>query len=196
MIEEKEDFFEQTPDEKPVKVKKPKEPRLKPDDPLYYEQEESRWEHLKPSPYRRGPILWICGGVVVALCILLGIYFYVFTPAVDRATQYGYVDDVVREGGKLIGTYEGVILPYKSLMDTVRPYEGDFVFTAENEHVAAELKKRQGQGVPVKVEYEVYRFRLPWKGKSKIIVTEVDSVDPRIILPPDRRPEHLPPAPR
>lgn len=188
MIEDKEDFFEQTPDDRPKPEKPPKQPRLQPDDPRYYEQEESRWEHLKPAPYRRGPILWICGAVVVCLCVLIGIYVYIFTPEVSEATQYGYVENVQKEG-KFFHNYEGVILPYKSLMDTVRPYEGDFVFSTRSSHLAAELRRRQGQGVPVKVEYEVYRLSLPWKGKSKVIITAVDSVDPRTILPPDRQPE-------
>ena len=189
MIEE-EDFFEQAPEEKPRKEKAPKPPKILPDDPLYYEEEESRWEHLKPSPHLRGPFLWICAAVAIALCVMVGLYIYIFTPEVDQATQYGYVENVQREG-KWIGTFEGVILPYKNLMDTVRPYDGDFVFSTPNEHVASELKRRQARGVPVKVDYQIYRYALPWRGKSRVIIVDVDSVDPAVILPPDRQPEHL-----
>ncbi|MCH5218665.1 MAG: hypothetical protein J1F07_09015 [Muribaculaceae bacterium] len=190
MIEDKEDFFEDSPADVPKKVKPPKQPKIGPDDPLYYEREEDRWEHLKPSPYRRGPLLWIVGAAVVAVCILLGLYVYIFTPQVDRAVQYGYVDSLQREG-RFFHTYEGVILPYKSLMDSVRPYEGDFVFSTTDEHVAAELYRRQGSGTPVRVGYEVYRQRLPWRGASKVMVVSVDSVDPATILPPDRQPEFV-----
>lgn len=188
MLEEKEDFFEQTPEEKPKKEKAPKEPKIYPDDPLYYEREEGRWEHLTPAPYNRGKqFIWLAAAVAVVCAILIGFYIYLFTPKVSEAVQYGYVENVQKEGA-FFHTYEGVILPYKSLMDTVRPYEGDFNFSTRDVHIAAELKRRQGRGVPVKVEYKVYRQSLPWRGNTKVVVTAVDSVDPRTILPPDRQP--------
>lgn len=189
MIEEKEDFFEQTPEELPRREKAPKPPRYRDDDPRYYEQEESRWEHLKPSPYRRSPMLWIILAAVVVICCLLGIYVYVFTPERDHAVQYGYVDEIHREG-KVFSSFEGVLLPYKSLMDTVRPYEGDFVFSVRNDSVATQILRRRDSGRPVRVGYKVYRFALPWRGNSKILVTDVDtSVSPSVMLPPDRQPE-------
>ena len=189
MIEEKEDFFEQTPEEKPEKIKEPKKPRLKPDDPEYYEQDEGKWDHLTPSPYRRAPLLWGALGIAALVVLLITFFIYVFSPRVEEAVQYGYVENVQKEG-KLFHTYEGVILPYKSLMDTVRPYDGDFEFSIIDGHVAAQLKRRQGAGLPVKVEYKVYGVALPWRGKSKVVVTAVDSVVPRNILPPDRAPEY------
>lgn len=189
MIEEKEDFFEDTPEEKPKKVKPPKQPKYKPDDPRYYEKEESKWEHLKPSPYHRTPLIWITGGIVVLLIILVSLYSYLFSPQVQDAVEYGYVENVQREG-KVFETYEGVIIPYKLIKDTLRAYEGDFVFSTRDEHIAAELRRHQASGNPVMVKYKVYRSRLPWRGNSKIIVTGVDTVNASVILPPDRRPEH------
>lgn len=190
MIEEKEDFFEKSPEDIPKREKPPKKPRYRDDDPRYYEEEESRWEHLKPAPYRRGPLLWIILIAVVAICFIVGIYIYLFSPRVQQAVQFGYVDHVQKEG-TLFHTFEGTILPYKSLMDTVRPYEGDFVFTARDDKVAADLVRQQRNGRPVRVEYKEYRVALPWRGNSKVIVTAVDSVDPSVILPPDRRPEYV-----
>lgn len=190
MIEEKEDFFEQTPEEKPKKEKEPKPEKISPDDPRYYEREEGKWEHLTPSPYRRAPLLFAAVGIVVIVVLLIGLYIYIFTPKTDQAVQYGYVENVQRERG-LFETYEGVLLPYKSLMDTVRPYEGDFAFSTPDEHLASELRRRRHDGVPVMVGYKVYRYRMPWRGQTKVIITSVDSVNPRTILPPDRQPEHL-----
>lgn len=190
MIEEKEDFFEQIPEEKPKKEKLPKAPRLYDDDPRYYEREESRWEHLKPSPYRRGPILWIVGGVLVVMCILISLYIYFFSPVVQEARQYGYVENIQKEG-TFFTTYEGVIIPYRNAMDTVRPYDGDFVFSTRDADVATKLVRHEGTGYPVKVTYEVYRTKMPWRGKTKVIVTGIDSIeDPSKLLPPDRRPEY------
>lgn len=190
MIEDPEDYFEKSPEDVPKKEKPPKKPRYRDDDPRYYEEEESRWEHLKPAPYRRGPILWIVLAAVVAIGFILGIYIYLFSPKVQSAVQYGYVENVQKEG-TLFQTFEGVILPYKSLMDTVRPYEGDFDFSAATEGVATSLLRQQGNGRPVRVEYKVYRVALPWRGNSKVVVTRVDSVDPKVILPPDRQPESI-----
>lgn len=190
MIEDKEDFFEKTPEEKPKKVKVPKAPRLKPDDPRYYDREDGRWDHLKPSPYRRGPIFWIIGLMIVIAIALVATYRYFFVPVVDEATEFGYVENIQKEGS-FFPSFEGVLLPYKSLMDTLRPYAGDFAFSTSDEHLAAELKRRQGLGVPVKIEFKIFRHRLPWRGQTRVIVTKVDSVNPEIILPPDRHPEHL-----
>lgn len=190
MIEDKEDFFEKSPEDIPKREKPPKKPTYKDDDPRYYEEEESKWEHLKPSPYRRGPILWLAAIIVVCLCVIAGAYVYIFSPRVQDAVQYGYVDHVQKEG-QFFPTFEGVILPYKSLMDTVRPYEGDFEFSAQSDEVAAKLLRQQRSGRPVRVEYKIYRYAFPWRGKSKIIVTAADSVDPKIILPPDRNPEFV-----
>ena len=188
MIEDKEDFFEQTPDDQPKQEKAPKEPRFRSDDPRYYDREESRWEHLKPSPYNRGPILWISIAVAVTLCIFISLYVFLFTPEVEEATEFGYVENVQKEG-KFIKTYEGVLLPYKQLMDMKRSYDGDFIFSAKNDSIAARLKYQQHTGKPVRVDYEIYRVKMPWRGNSKIIVTNVEPADPRTILPPERQPE-------
>lgn len=188
MIEEKEDFFEKTPQEEPAKEKEPKKPVYKPDDPRYYDQEEGKWDHLTPAPYRRGPILWIVGFVIVACCLLIGMYVYLFSPQVSEAAEYGYVDRIQKEG-KMFPSFEGVLLPYKNIMDTLQPYEGDFAFSTTNDSVATSLLRRQGTGNPVKIVYKVYRFKMPWRGNTRVIVTGVDTnVNPANLLPPDRRP--------
>lgn len=189
MLEEKEDFFEDTPEEKPKKVKAPKPPKYKPDDPRYYDSEDGKWDHLKPSPYRRAPLLWLTGAALVVIVFLWWLFSFLFSPHVKDAVEFGYVENVQKEG-KVFDTYEGVLIPYKSIKDSLRAYDGDFVFSTRDEHVAAELRRRQQTGSPVMVHYKVYRSRLPWRGNSKVIITAVDSVDPATILPPDRRPEH------
>lgn len=191
MKEEKEDFFEEIPEDRPIRPKEPKKPTLHPDDPLYYEQEEGRWEHLSPSPYRRVRLMWSAALLLIIIGGFCFLYIYFFTPQVDDAVQYGYVENVQKEG-MVFNTYEVCVLPYKSLMDTVRPYEGDFNFST-NDELAARLRYLQASGKPVRLEYKVYRTRLPWRGNSNIIVTAVDSLEPsavKNILPPDRRPEY------
>lgn len=190
--QEKEDFFEKIPDGKPKKEKPPKKPVYKPDDPRYYE-EESKWEHLTPAPFRRVRIIVGCAVVIILFCFIYWFCLYFFTPYIDKAETYGYVESVQRQG-TFFKTYEGHILPYRTLMDTTRNYEGDFVFSVNDVHLASELRKRQQTGVPVKVTYSVYRQRMPWRGETKVLITGVDSVNPRTLLPYDRRPEYQSPA--
>lgn len=190
MKEEKEDFFDDIPEDKPSRPKEPKKPALRPDDPLYYDQDESRWEHLVPSPYRRNRMLWTAAGILAIVAIFFFTYLYFFTPEVDEAEEYGYVEHIRREG-TFFKSYEGRILPYKAVKDTLRPYENDFVFSTKDIEIAKKLRAEQASGHPVRVRYEVYRHSLPWRGNTRILVTSVDSVaDPSTLLPPERQPQH------
>lgn len=190
MKEEKEDFFDDIPEDKPVKPKEPKRPALRPDDPLYYDQDESEWEHLVPSPYRRNRILWAAFGILVIVGLFFCCYIYFFTPKVDDAEEYGYVENIYRDG-TFFKSYEGTILPYKSVKDMLRPYENDFRFSITDVEVAKEIKRHIASGQPIKVRYEVYRQRLPWRGNTNVLVTAVDSVeDPSRLLPLERQPQH------
>ncbi len=177
--DEKEDFFDSIPAEEE------KKPELKPEDPLYWEQEESRWEHLKPR--RRIPVwLWVgCAVVVAGLCV--AIYLRFFSPYIDDATQYGYVDHVERRG-TIFKTYEGVLIPYKELLDTTRIYQRDFIFSAANAEIGKKLVDFQDSGLPVRVRYKKYYATVPWRGASKIIVIDVDTAAAERILPPEFAP--------
>ena len=184
--EEENDYFD-GPDLPEVEEKpKPKKPALSPDDPLYWEQDEDEFEHLKPKRSRR---IWIwLAALGVGLGVLIALYIRTFVPYVDTATQYGYVEGIEKRG-TVFKTYEGVILPYKSLMDTLRPYEGDFEFSTTDTDLAVKLRRSQYANRPVRVDYQVYRTAMPWRGDCKIVVKAVEPVAPRDILPPDRLPE-------
>lgn len=181
---EKNDYFdsEEIIEEKP---KPEKRPSYRPDDPAYWE-EESDWDHLKPGS---GVPLWIW---VVMSLVIIGIiiagYLRYFSPYIEEATQYGYVEHIEKRG-TIFKTYEGVLIPYKELRDTTRLYNRDFVFSVDNEKTATELKRAQFAARPVRITYKKYHATLPWRGSSKIIVTETDSVDPSKILPPEFTPE-------
>lgn len=181
------DYFESpaTPPEPP----KPREPEPDPDDPRYWEREESEWEHLNPSRrLPKGLLLWGAGAAVVT-AVLLTVWLRWFAPYVDHAVQYGYVDHIERTGD-VFKTYEGILIPYKELMDTTRVYRHDFVFSALNDSVAAQLLLMQRGGVPVCVEYRRYHGALPWRGRSATVVVAVDTADPRKILPPEYNPDY------
>lgn len=180
------DYFDgpDLPDQK----KEPKAPVYTPDDPRYWEQDESEFEHLRPG---RRYMLWVwVAAAGVALGLILTVYFRWFSPYVEGATQYGYVESLERRG-TIFDTYEGVLLPYKDLMDTTRSYGGDFVFTCADGDVAVKLRRMQYANLPVRVVYRRYHATLPWRGDSRIIVERVDSVDPSRILPPEFTPETM-----
>lgn len=182
---EENDYFNTT-DPAPV-VKKPKPAKIRPDDPRYWEG-DGRWDHLKPCRKTRF-YLWLVGAAVVAGAVV-ALWLRYFSPYITEATQYGYIENIEKRG-MLFKTYEGTLIPYKELMDTTRIYSRDFVFTADNVKIATELKRAELAHRPVRVEYKRYFGTLPWRGASQIIVTAVDSVNPRDILPPEFRPETL-----
>ena len=178
---DKNDFFD-GPDI-PEPVKQPKKPTYHPEDPDYWE-EESEWEHLKPT--NRGKMwLWI-GGIVVLIALICGVWMRFLSPYVTDASQVGYVEHIEKRG-TIFKTYEGVLLPYKELLDTTRVYRRDFIFTAADEKTAVGLKQAMLDGRPIRVSYKQYHAILPWRGSSKTVVTGVDSVDASKILPPEFR---------
>lgn len=161
---------------------KEKKQTLSPDNPEYWEQDEPKWEHLRVSNKNRF-YLWLTGiGVLIGLCIAF--YLRFCSPYIEDATAYGYVDHIEKRG-TIFKTYEGTLINYKELHDTTRLYKRDFVFTAGDVDIASKLKRMQIEGKPVRVEYKMYHATLPWRGSSKIIITSVDSVNPRTILPPE-----------
>lgn len=179
--DEDDDFFEVSHAEE-EKPKEPKKPDLSPEDPKYWDEDEEEFEHLKPKA--RNWRLWAylaAGGVAFGL--LISLYLTFFSPYVDHAVQYGYVEHIAREGD-VFKTFEGVLMPYKSISDTIVPYQGDIRFSAENDHVAAELLRLRLANLPARVEYKIYHAPLPWRGSAKVVITQVDTADPRKIFPP------------
>lgn len=171
-FEEPDDYFDGPDLEDPVK--EPKKPTFKPEDPDYYE-EESEWEHLKPRRRRRHFWLWFS----LFLIILAGgvaLWLRYFSPYVEEATEYGYVDNMERRG-TIFKTFEGVLIPCANLRDTTRLYNRDFIFTVRDRDDYLILRRAMKSGKPVTVEYNQYHATLPWRGASKIVVTAVDTVN-------------------
>ena len=184
------DYFD-GPDlpDKPKKIKEPKGPVYQPDQPEYWDQPESEWEHLKPK--KRNWRFWVlCACAALVLGVLVSLYLRYFTPYVSDASMCGYVEGIERRG-HVFTTFEGVLLPYKELKDTTRVYRHDFKFSLTDEEMATKLRRMQYSNRPVRGEYKSYKGWLPWRGDEDVIITKVDSVDPRTILPPEFQPEVL-----
>lgn len=185
--DEKEDFFEEVPPEKP---KPPKPPVIPPDDPRYWDREESEWEHLRIPISSRNKLI-IRAALALLLLIILWILFkWIFGTSTEQSVAFGYVDDIEYRG-KVVKTYEGVLIPYKEIHDTTRIYKEDFRFSTSSKQAAA-LKAYQGSGRPVKITYRTYNSTMPWRGETRRYVERVDTVSPDSILPPEfnLRPKH------
>lgn len=184
--DKRDDFFDN--ENENAQVQKPKEekkPSYKPDDPAYWEEDESEWDHLKPRSYTTF-WLWAIAALVV-IGLVIGCWIRFFSPYVEDASQFGYVEHIERRG-TIFKTFEGTLIPYKELMDTTRIYSRDFVFSVQDDKTAAALKKAQYDARPVRIEYKKYHATVPWRGASKIVVTAIDSVSPEKILPPEFAP--------
>lgn len=166
-----------------IEPPKPRVPKLSKEDPAYWDQEEGELSHLSLGTHKRSLLTWCGIGAVVLLMIILAAY-WICGPYVQDAVQYGYVDHV-EQRGNIFKTYEGNLIPYKSIHDTSRSYEGDFVFSTGTE-IGKTLRSYQNSGRPVRVEYRTYRYALPWHGDSKTVVIRVDTVSPDSILPRPR----------
>lgn len=168
------------------RLKEEKKPQIKPEDPDYWEQEESEWDHLK----RRSRIpfwVWLlCALAVIGLVI--GCWIRYFSPCVEDATQFGYIENIEKRG-MIFKTFEGTLIPYKELMDTTRIYNRDFIFSVEDPKVATTLKQALYDARPVRVGYKKYYATVPWRGSSKIVIVSADSVNPNQILPPEFAPK-------
>lgn len=182
--EERTDFFED--EAKPEEPKPKKKPALKPDDPEYWQQEESQWEHLKPRRRTAWRIYLIVALLIVVFIIAFRLRY--FSPYIENADEYGYIERL-DERGTIFKTFEGVLIPYRELHDTTRIYSRDFIFSITDRDLAIKMKKLERLHKPVRVGYKQYHATVPWRGSSKIVVTEVDTVDARTILPPEFRPE-------
>ncbi len=176
---EKEDYFNAPI--QPEAPKGPKEPALKPDDPRYYDNEDE-WEHIRPAS-RNWKMWTMMIGCGVFLGFFIGLYIYYFTLYSEKSVQYGYIERIEKRGN-IFKTFEGVFLPYKSLADTIEPYQGDLIFSTSDDHLAAELRKLYQGNLPARIEYKTFRAPMPWRGESKIVITAVDTADVSKIYPP------------
>ncbi|MDE6548982.1 MAG: hypothetical protein K2L22_08290 [Muribaculaceae bacterium] len=181
--DEDNDFFDS--DDEPAPVKKPKPPKLDPEDPDYWiEEEESPLSTIIHKP--RNAWKWWLAGAVTLLALLIFAWVWFLRPHTDSAVKYGYLRNMERRGS-IIKTFEGTMIPYKELGDPDPLYFNEVRFSVASDSLAAVMKRMMLGCVPVRVEYEMYHTALPWKGEEKMIIIKADTADPKKILPPEYR---------
>ncbi len=180
--EDDNDFYNS--DEEPAPVKKHKIPKLDPEDPDYWIEEESPLSSIIPKP--RKTWKWKLAATLGFLCLLIFAWVWFLRPYSDSGVKYGYLRNMERRGS-LIKTFEGTMIPYKELGDPDPLYFKEMRFSVESDSLAAVMKRMMLGCVPVRVEYELYHAPLPWKGEEKMIIIKADTADPKKILPPEYR---------
>ncbi|MDE6478783.1 MAG: hypothetical protein K2L45_00825 [Muribaculaceae bacterium] len=181
--DEDNDYFD-SDDEPAPKVKKQKTPKLDPEDPDYWIEEESPIRSIIHKSDNRWK--WWLGMAVGLLVLILFSWIWFLRPYADDAVKYGYIKNMERRGS-LIKTFEGSMIPYKELGDPDPFYFREVRFSVASDSLAAVMKRMMLEAMPVRVEYEMYRSPLPWKGEEKMIIIKADTADPRKILPPEYR---------
>lgn len=135
-------------------------------------------EENKPEPPRKQKkhhplrkFFWITGLVVV---IALGVIVWAryINPYETDIIERGYVVDFKRQG-IIFKTWEGQMLVQSALTDASRPYSRDFVFSVDDEALAAQLAALNGTGKQVTLTYKRYWGVLPWRGATQCIVTGI-----------------------
>lgn len=180
--EEGNDFFDS--DDEPAPVKKNQTPKLDPEDPDYWIEEESPLNSIIHTPRKKWK--WWLAGVLTLLALLIFSWIWFLRPYTDSAVKYGYIRNMERRGS-IIKTFEGTMIPYKELGDPNPLYFNDVRFSVSSDSLAAVMKRMMLGCVPVRVEYEMYHTALPWKGEEKMIIIKADTADPKKILPPEYR---------
>ena len=111
------------------------------------------------------------------LVVLLLLIFFVrdrFFHAYEENTVKGRITDMALRGS-VFRTYEGKMLCY----DVVSPgnvVKSEFNFSVTNDSVVQKLWNLKQTPLAVQVRYKAYKSRLPWRGETKYIVTNVDTV--------------------
>ncbi len=182
--DEETDFYNSDIDPEPEPQKPHKVPKLDPEDPDYWIEEDSGLSSIFRTPRKKWK--WWLTGVLIVLVLILGAWIWFFRPYVDSAVKYGYIKNMERRGS-IVKTFEGSIIPYKELGDPNPLHFEELMFSVESDSLAAVMKRLMLNCVPVRVEYELYHTPLFWKGESQMIIIKADSADSNKILPPEYR---------
>lgn len=183
--ENDDDFYNDDDYEDDVKpAPKPKQPKPDPEDPDYWLDEQSEFDHIIPRPTKAW--IWWTAAAVAVIALIIGTWIWFFHPYVDDAVKYGYIKNMERRG-TFVKTFEGVLIPYRELGDDTPTYFEEIPFSVDGDSLAAQMKRMMLDNIPVRLEYELYHQPLFWKGNSPMVIVGVDTADTRKILPPEYR---------
>ncbi|MBR5101798.1 MAG: hypothetical protein IK092_01580 [Muribaculaceae bacterium] len=120
---------------------------------------------------QRRRMFWTCLGCVVAIYLVAWTCNRYFRPYAE-GEESGRIVKITSQGS-IFKTYEGQMVSEKFISDTVHAYTADFFFTVPNDSIARRLNQLAGSGHKVKLKYKEYKGKLPWRGATTHIVTEI-----------------------
>ena len=110
---------------------------------------------------------------IVAVLLVAGAALWVWmifwVPVVSEQQQMGYVSEVRCEG-RVFKTFEGKMLTFGFVRDTIREPVSEFIFSVESDSIARGLMLLQKTGKRVALTYKTYETTLPWRGSTPRIV--------------------------
>lgn len=112
-------------------------------------------------------------GAMLVVGFVAWVWMLFWVPVVSEQEQVGYVDEVRCEG-RVFKTFEGRMLTFGMLYDSVPDITREFEFSIDNDSVARDLMKLQKTGKRVAVKFKQYDATLPWRGKNTRLVTSFE----------------------
>ena len=99
-------------------------------------------------------------GALLVIGAVLWVWMYFWVPVVSEQEQVGSIE-----------TFEGKMLTVGMLYDSVPDITREFEFSIDNDSVARDLMRLQKTGHKVASTFKEFDTTLPWRGKSKRVVT-------------------------
>lgn len=127
---------------------------------------------------RRSRFRRIVGWTLLCAVVILGVAFWIryLNPYATDCHLKGYVT-AVEKRGLLFKTYEVDIVSEAALTDTARIYSHNLSFSIADPAVVSSLQRMQGTGRPVSIRYKKYFGTLPWRGASKFVLDQVNTLN-------------------
>ena len=140
------------------------------------EEEREERELMENTIERRSKkkrIAIFVGSLILLLLIILFVnirYFKVY----QESTTKGRVADIALRG-TVFQTYEGVIMQYDiKAQDMFETKE--FKFSVTEDSIYNKLVELKQNPTPVMLKYKEYRTSVPWRGETKYLVYDIDTV--------------------
>lgn len=117
---------------------------------------------------------------IVSFCFALVLVGFIwawmhFLVVQEESSARGVVTKFATRG-PVIDTFEGDMLT-QQYFEKSKVSEADFKFSVKDEKVAKTLYKVSGTGDVVRIVYNQYGGVIPWRGKTRYVVTKVEEVD-------------------
>ncbi|MFC3417482.1 hypothetical protein [Algoriphagus hitonicola] len=112
---------------------------------------------------------------LVLIVVLAGLFWYKFYFVFGEGVKAGSLNYFVKKG-ILFKTYEGRVVQEGFQSPTAGALQSnEFRFSVADEEVAVKLERASGKFVELR--YKEYHGKLPWRGASNFVVTEVLMVE-------------------